>query len=118
MPIDKALSITKDSNVTITYSSDESYSMVTIEGMVFGHPIIRSEASGVDEQLKPGVNGFQVETTDLYTLVSAVEEILNKDKTSTKKLVSMSKMSNKIAMGNINSKYKIISDIEKEFGSN
>lgn len=111
MPSDQALNIIKSSNVSIMYSSDESFGMVVVEGMAFGHPIIRSEASGAEEQLDGGSTGWAVSTEDLSTLVNAIEELLNKDKTSVDNLIKMSKISNKIAIENIDSKYSIIEDI-------
>lgn len=111
MSSDRALDMAKSSNVSIMYSSDESYGMVMIEGMAFGHPIIRSEASGVDEQLRGGLTGWSVSTADLSTLVDAIEEILNKDKTSFEQLVKMSVASNKMAVENMSSSYAIINDI-------
>jgi len=104
--------ISKQSNLTITYSLAESFSMSTIEGMAFGHPIIRSEASGKKEQLKPGINGWAVNTNDWWGLVEIFEEVLNKKKTSNEKLASMSAESVKIARENFNRKYKIITDID------
>ena len=81
--------------------------------MAFGHPIIRSEASGAEEQLDGGSTGWAVSTEDLSTLVNAIEELLNKDKTSVDSLIKMSKASNKIALNNIENNYSIVSDISK-----
>jgi glycosyltransferase involved in cell wall biosynthesis len=108
----EAFDIFKDSNLTITYSLEESFSMVTVEGMAYGHPIIRSDNSGSEEQLKEGKNGWKVSTKDWYGLVLAFEDLLNKEKTSNQKLLDMSNESIKIAKANYNSKYKIVEDIE------
>ena len=98
------------SNFTITHSVDETYSIVTIEGMSFGHPIIRSEVPGLQEQLKPGKNGWLAPTTDWWKLVEAIEEALNKSKTSNEKLQQMSQESVDIAKKAYNSPYRFITD--------
>lgn len=102
------------SNFTVTYSIKDSFSLVTVEGMAFGHPIIRSESSGRDEQLT-GKNGWPTETTHWGGLVETLEEILNKDKTSGAKLAAMSRESVKIAKKNYSSEYRIISDVKEIF---
>jgi GT2 family glycosyltransferase len=97
-------------NFNITYSIDETYSMVTMENMSFGYPIIRSEVPGLKEQLKPGKNGWLVPTTDWWKLVETIEEVANKEKTSNEKLKYMSDESIKIAMKEYNRPYRLISD--------
>ncbi|HRN97006.1 MAG TPA: glycosyltransferase [Candidatus Saccharibacteria bacterium] len=97
-------------NFTITYSVDETYSIVTIEGMSFGHPIIRSEVPGLQEQLKVGKNGWLAPTTDWWKLVEAIEEVLNKTKTSNDKLQQMSQESINIAEKAYNTPYRFIKD--------
>ncbi len=104
----------RDSNFTITYSLSESFSMTTMEGMSYGHPIIRSECSGVEEQLVVGANGFLARTTDFSELVDTVETVLNKEKTSNIKLAEMSKKSVMIARRNIEGRYRLIDDIAKD----
>jgi len=101
-------------NFNITYSIDETYSMVTMENMSFGYPIIRSEVPGLKEQLIIGKNGWLTPTTDWWSLVTAIEEILNKDKTSNEKLKTMSDMSMRIAKESINRKYRLLEDIQKD----
>jgi len=108
--VDEVYKILRRTNFTITFSIAESFSMSTMEGMAFGHPIIRSESSGRYEQL--GGNGWAVDTRKWYELVAAIEEVLNKAKTSNQKLADMSKRSLEIARQNYNQKYKIIKDID------
>jgi GT2 family glycosyltransferase/glycosyltransferase involved in cell wall biosynthesis len=103
----------KKFNFTILYSITEAFSMATMEGMAFGHPIIRNESSGQKEQLKPGVNGWAVDTKDWWGLVQTIEEILNKEKTSNEKLAKMSAESVKIARENRRQKYRLIDDVNK-----
>lgn len=108
---DKLYEIMKESNFTITYSMADSLSMVTFEGMAFGHPIIRSEASGMEEQLVVGKNGWMARTSDWSELVDALEEVLNKDSTSNNLLSRMSRESINIAKQNYDSQYRILDDI-------
>lgn len=105
--------ILRNTNFTITYSVADSLSMVTYEGMAFGHPIIRSEASGQDEQLVVGKNGWLARTSNWGELVDAIEEVLNKEKTSNKKLALMSQESIKIAENNLHSRYRILDDLKR-----
>jgi GT2 family glycosyltransferase len=105
--------ILKNTNFTITYSLADSLSMVTFEGMAFGHPIIRSEASGQKEQLIVGNNGWLARTSNWGELVDAIEEVLNKDKTSNKKLSQMSHESIEIARSNYISRYRILDDLKR-----
>lgn len=99
-------------NFTITYSIKDSFSIVTVEGMAFGHPIIRSESSGRQEQLDTK-NGWAADTSEWEKLVEIIETVLNKDKTKNDKLAKMSARSVEIAKNNYNSKYRFIKDITK-----
>lgn len=110
-PHDKIYGILEKTNLTITYSLADSLSMATFEGMAFGHPIIRSEASGQKEQLVVGKNGWLARTSNWLELVNAIEELLNKDKTSNKQLSQMSYESIQMAKNNYNSRYRILDDL-------
>lgn len=103
------------SNFTVTYSIKDSFSIVTMEGMAYGHPIIRSESSGQAEQLTPE-NGWGVDTSDWEGLVNTIELVLNKKKTSERKLLKMSTKSQEIAKNNIESDYRIIDDVAMVLG--
>lgn len=109
---EKALAEVKKADVTICYSLLEALPIFVYEGMAFGHPIIRNESPGYEEQLRDGVNGLSVQTDDFPGLVCAIEAILNKKKTSNKKLVRMSEASQRIAFDATKNKYHIIRDIE------
>ncbi len=113
-PHEEIHDILKNANFTITYSLADSLSMVTFEGMAFGHPIIRSESSGQEEQLIAGKNGWLTHTSNWGELVDALEEVLNKDKTPNKKLSQMSQESIKIARNNYASRYRIIDDLRRD----
>ena len=104
--------IIKNSNITITFSVGDSLSMTTFEGMAFGHPIIRSETSGQEEQLAPGKNGWLAQTTNWLELVDSIEEALNKEKTSNEKLSEMSAASINIAKLNHENRFRILDDIQ------
>lgn len=104
----------ENNNFNITYSIDETYSMVTMENMSFGYPIIRSEVPGMSEQLKVGKNGWFVPTTDWWQLVQTIEEVLNKSKTSNEKLKAMSDESIKIAYKQYNRPYRFIEDYKND----
>jgi glycosyltransferase involved in cell wall biosynthesis len=101
----------ENANVTICYSLYEALGIFVYEGMATGHPIIRNDSAGKDEQLIDGKNGFAVSSKNFAGLVEIIEKILNKQKTSNNDLAKMSKLSNKIAKQATQNKYFIIDDI-------
>ncbi len=117
-PEHKTLEIIRENNLTILYSLYECLPRVVFDGMAFGHPLLRNDCSGYEEQLVDGVNGWRTSTEDWQGLVSSIEEILNKGKTSNSKLASMSKESVKIAQKFADTKYVIIDDIKNLIDSN
>jgi glycosyltransferase involved in cell wall biosynthesis len=98
-------------NVTICYSLYEALGIFVYEGMATGHPIIRNESAGQEEQLVDGKNGFAVSSNDFAGLVEVIEKMLNKTKTSNNDLAQMSKFSREIAHKATASNYFIIQDI-------
>lgn len=94
------------SNVTICYSMRECLPLFVFEGMAAGHPILRNECSGVEEQLVDGKNGLRLDTNDYEGLIAAIERVLNRSKTSNQALADMSKLSNKIAMQQADHSYE------------
>lgn len=102
---DKCMQIVSKSNITICYSLRECLPLFVFEGMITGHPILRNDSSGIDEQLQEGINGFKLETKDYEQVVSQIETILNKSKTSDKDLERMSKASYKIAVSQEKNSY-------------
>lgn len=110
-----ALNEIKKSNMTICYSVHEAMGIFVYEGMSYGHPIIRNEAAGQEEQLIEGVDGFGVDSKDFAGLVSVIDRILDKNQTSSALLAKMSKESNKIAKKATVANYYIIDEIKKTF---
>lgn len=101
---DKALEITSSCNVTVCSSLNETFALFVAEGMLMGHPIIRNDTSGWQEQIKDGQNGFMFKTLELDSLTECIRKILSKDLTNTR-LVDMSKSSEKIARSFSKSNY-------------
>jgi len=91
------LEIVAKCNMTICYSIREALPLFVFEGMISGHPLLRNNSSGMEEQLKPGKNGFYLETDDYQQVVATLEQVLNKDKTSSEELATMSEVSYSIA---------------------
>lgn len=91
------IEIVNECNITVCYSIRECLPLFVFEGMVAGHPILRNDSSGIDEQLEIGKNGYYLDSNDYNQVVTTIEKILNKNKTSDKLLSSMSKRSNEIA---------------------
>lgn len=97
VPWNQCLAIISQANMTVCYSLREGLPLFVFEGMIAGHPILRNDCSGMEEQLKPGVNGWYLETSDFQQVVRTLESVLNKAKTSDAKLAGMSKASYDIA---------------------
>jgi glycosyltransferase involved in cell wall biosynthesis len=94
---DRSLEIIRSANVTICYSLREAFGLFVIEGMFAGHPLLRNDCSGLEEQLEPGRNGFLLENDDFWQVVGTIERILNRRKTSNEQLAAMSARSRAIA---------------------
>lgn len=112
VPEEKSLEIIKDSNVTILYSLYECLPRVVFDGLAYGHPVIRNDCSGAEEQLIDGVNGWKTNVEDWQGLVEAIDESLDKKKTSNQSLADMSQESMKIAKKYARAKYIVVDDIK------
>jgi glycosyltransferase, family 1 len=118
IPRAKVLDFVEEANMTICYSYHESMGIFVYEGMAFGHPIIRNDCYGQEEQLIDGGNGWAVQNDDYQTLCDAIEESLNLEKTSNDKLAKMSKVSEEIAEKATHSEYFVIDEIKKVLNEN
>ena len=118
IPRAKVLDFVEEANMTICYSYHESMGIFVYEGMAFGHPIIRNDCYGQEEQLIDGGNGWAVRNDNYQTLCDAIEESLNLEKTSNDKLAKMSKVSEEIAEKATHSEYFAIDEIKKVLNEN
>jgi glycosyltransferase involved in cell wall biosynthesis len=91
------LDVVMKSNITICYSMRECLPLFVFEGMVMGHPILRNDSSGIDEQLEEGKNGYELSSTDFWQMVATIERVLNRETTNDTALALMSKRSYAIA---------------------
>jgi len=64
--------------------------------MHMGHIVLRNNAAGMDEQLKPGKNGYFIDHTDVKQFASVIEKILNKSTVSDEVLQKMGAASQQI----------------------
>ncbi|HEY3782972.1 MAG TPA: glycosyltransferase family 4 protein [Fimbriimonadaceae bacterium] len=94
---EESLALIKAANISICYSLRESLPMSIFEGMIAGHPLLRNDCSGLEEQLKEGQNGFLLPSSNFEGLVGVIERILSREKTSNEQLASMSQESFRIA---------------------
>ena len=67
----------KDANITICYSLMEALPLFVFEGMLAGHPVLRNDSSGMEEQLEDGKNGFYLDTNDFDQVVATIERVTN-----------------------------------------
>jgi len=108
------LDLVMQSNVTVCYSIREALPLFVFEGMTAGHPILRNDCSGVDEQLKDGENGFMLDSQDFNQVVLIIEKMLNRSKTTDEQLAKMSKASYAIAKAQEDNSYKPLADMVKK----
>jgi glycosyltransferase involved in cell wall biosynthesis len=99
-----ALDITSSCNVTVCCSLNESFAIYVAEGMLMGHPVLRNKASGWQEQVQDGKNGFEIPTDSVQEIAGAIRKILDK-KLSNKELASMGLRSQKIASDFVSANY-------------
>lgn len=112
MSHDETLALIHESNATICYSLREALPLFVFEGMAAGHPILRNDCSGMEEQLFKGKNGFYLESKDFNQLIDTFEEVLNKEKTSNATLAKMSEYSHGVAMQQAQNSYgPIVSEV-------
>lgn len=60
-------------NVALICSRQETFSMVAVEAMALGQPLLRNRSGGWQEQLEAGVNGFDLGETGLDPLPDQVQ---------------------------------------------
>lgn len=102
---EECLDIILKSNFTICYSLRECLPLFVFEGMTAGHPILRNNSSGIEEQLVDGQNGYYLDSTDFQQIKGTIEKVLNKDTTSDKTLEGMSNFANNLAVQQENNTY-------------
>lgn len=102
---DKSSELIMESNMTVCYSLRECLPLFVFEGMAAGHPILRNDSSGMKEQLIEGKTGFYLDSNNYQQITDRFEEVLNKSKTSNKKLADMSVHANKLALDQANQTY-------------
>jgi glycosyltransferase involved in cell wall biosynthesis len=108
---DLCLKIIGTANVTICYSLREALPKFVYEGMLAGHPLLRNDCSGMEEQLENGRNGFLLESTDFWQVVQTFERILDRRQTTNEQLAAMSARSHQIALGMRDNRYDQIIDM-------
>lgn len=117
---DSALGEIQKSNVTICYSLKEALPIFVYEGMAMGHIVIRNDAPGCKEQLIEGKNGNGIFTKkdNFESLVSAIETLANRKKTSDEQLAKMSTKSVDIAEKATKNNYYVIDEIAEILKNN
>lgn len=105
MSHDEMLALVNESNTTICYSLREALPLFVFEGMAAGHPVLRNDCSGMEEQLFEGKNGFYLDSKDFDQLINTFETVLHKEKTTNKALAEMSVYSHDVAMRQAQNSY-------------
>ena len=98
VPHDDALEFAHDANVVICCSLSEACPLYVTEGMMMGHVVLRNQVSGLDEQLKDGVNGLLISgDNEIDAFADAIERLLNRSKTSDERLRQMGRASQELS---------------------
>ncbi len=100
----EALKIARTCNVTVCSSLNETFALFVAEGMLMGHPILRNDTSGWQEQIQNTKNGYFFKMHDVEDLTEAIRKLLDK-KASNASLVRMGVTSQKIAEAFSNANY-------------
>lgn len=104
IPHNDALKLTAKCNAVICCSLNETFGLYVAEGMFMGHVLLRNNSAGMEEQLKDGVNGYYIDTTDVKQFSATIERLLNKRLTG-EQLKEMGEESKKIISSYANNQY-------------
>jgi glycosyltransferase involved in cell wall biosynthesis len=116
MTREPCLDLIREANMTVCYSLSETMGIFVFEGMLAGHPILRNDCSGIDEQLEEGENGYRLDTNDYWQVVETFERVLNRRKTSNEQLAAMSARSHTIALAQREHRYsELVGQIQTSF---
>ena len=111
---EKTLAVIQSAHVTACYSLREALPLFVFEGMIMGHPVLRNDCSGMEEQLIEGENGFYLDSNDFRQVVETIERMLNREKTTDPMLAAMSAKSYEIAKKQALVSYKPLIDSAHE----
>ncbi len=68
------------SDVFLFASGNEAMSLVVLESLYMGTPVVSTDVGDIPEAVKNGVNGYIIDGYDIETYKQAVEDILDKGK--------------------------------------
>jgi Glycosyl transferases group 1 len=83
----------EDSNAIISCRVDSGFPFAVMRAMASGHIVFLNDASGLSEYFKDGLTGFCIATGDTTQFSQALEEALNREKTTTGRLAEMGRAS-------------------------
>jgi glycosyltransferase involved in cell wall biosynthesis len=90
---DEVFSIARECNVVVCSSLNETFALYVAEGMAMGHVVLRNETGGMEEELRPGVNGYRIDISSIEQFAGVVETVLNRETTSNERLQEMGRAS-------------------------
>ncbi len=89
----EVLEIARGCNAVLCSSLIESFALYVAEGMAMGHVVLRSDTAGTEEQLRDGVNGFQVDIADTKQFAGVIACVLDRESTPNERLQAMGQAS-------------------------
>lgn len=96
MPKDDAMRLTSRCNTVLCCSLNETFGLYISEGMLMGHVLLRNNVAGVNEQLVNEKNGYLIDHTNIEDISDKIRKIADKEETTNKSLVRMSKKSQQL----------------------
>lgn len=93
-----ALATTRDCNAVICCSFHETGPLFVLEGMRYGHVVLRNDAGGMEDQLDDGVNGYWIDSTDIRQFAGVLARLLDKRTMSDSQLQMMGQASQDLAV--------------------
>lgn len=81
----KRMGLYFDFSTLVLQPSQEYFSLVTVEAMLKGKPVITSKYNGARDAITPGVDGFLIDHTDIND-IARVTEVLSMDDEKLKKV--------------------------------
>ena len=96
-------------NVLVVPSRGESFSLVVIEGMAAGVPVVATKCGGPEEIIDNGVDGLLVPSEDYESLAKAIKQVIeNPDKAKSMAIKAREKVSKQF---DINTTFETLIDL-------
>jgi glycosyltransferase involved in cell wall biosynthesis len=90
LPIDEVSQVMMKAHVCVCLSEYESLPRFVSQSMLLGQILVRNHCSGFDEQMRPGVNGLEINILDPVKIAETILPLLDYDEMTNEDLIAMS----------------------------